>query len=103
MGEPGSASGAIAVKWLASGTNPNRVATPAAPQRSTMVLLWRKYSALSFSPTTASRLPRLGTFQNNGLAARPAAWPRGISLFLEVSTPSPRPPSPQPPQPAHTP
>src|ERR1700732_5366597 len=85
IGEFGSASGAIAVKWLAPGTTPNRVATPAAPQRSTMILLCRKYSALSFSPTTASRLPRLGTFQNNGLAARAAAWSRRIALLIDVS------------------
>ena len=51
---------AIAVKWLAPATVPNRVLTPARPQISTMVRLCRKYSALSCSPTTASRLPREG-------------------------------------------
>ena len=36
-----SASGAIAVKWLALGIVPNRVATQVAPQASTMLLLCR--------------------------------------------------------------
>src|SRR5256886_4845334 len=76
IGEPGSASGAIAVKWLAASTVPNRVGRPAAPHVSTIVLLCRKYSALSSPPTTASRLPWTGAFQNSGLAARAVASSR---------------------------
>src|SRR3954463_774830 len=85
IGESGSASGAMAVKWLASGTTPNRVASPAAPQASTMFWLCRKYSALSRSPTTASRLPRLGAVQNSGLAARAVPASRRSALLMEVS------------------
>src|SRR4051794_20754461 len=51
IGERGSAKGAIAVMWLASGTTPKRVGRPAAPQTSTIWRLWRKYSALSVLPT----------------------------------------------------
>src|SRR5450756_1292106 len=86
IGDCGSASGAIAVKWLAPGMTPNRMAMPAAPQHSTIVRLCRRYSALSFSPTTASRLPRRGARQNNGLAARAAAWSRCSAVLIDVST-----------------
>src|SRR5258708_24075956 len=54
IGDCGSASGAIAVKWLAPGIAANRVATPAPPQTSTILLLCRKYSALSVAPTAVS-------------------------------------------------
>ena len=78
----------LATDWPA--IVPNRVATPAPPHCSTMLLLCRKYSALSFSPTTASRLPRRGAFQNSGLAALAVAWSRRIALLIEVSTSGPR-------------
>src|SRR6185437_9082704 len=86
IAEPGSANGAIAVKWLAPVITPNCVARPALPQHSTTLWLCRKYSALSFSPTTASRLPRDGAAHDSGLAARADSLSRRRALLMLVLT-----------------
>src|SRR4051812_32293981 len=82
IAERGSASPAIAVKWLVLGMIPKRASTPAALQTPTIVLLCRKYSLLSYSPTTASRLVPAGAFQNSGLAAAADASSRCIGLLI---------------------
>ena len=51
-----------------------------------MLRLCRKYSALSRSPTTASRLPCAGTFHKSGLAARAVASSRCSALLMDVLT-----------------
>src|SRR5262245_48587247 len=56
------------------------------PQASTMLRLCRKYSALSLPPTTASRLPCAGGFQNSGLAVLADAWSSRNALLMEVPT-----------------
>ena len=68
MAEFGSASPAMTVKWFAPGTAEAGHPDAHNPHLSTMLRLWRRYSALSSPPTTASGRPARGRHPKKGLA-----------------------------------